>query len=167
MTSHLVRTALVIGSLALASGCGGSKAASSNGASTIAQYFGAIDDGFADLRGKQFGDNPIVTKYLGKLTIANTNACAISHIKQSGETIATCFYVSASQAEADAAYVAAKQQVHAALPALSGKDEPPSNGNIAQYFAQDGKHAVYVDEGQQDDGKYTVVTSFGTVKALQ
>jgi hypothetical protein len=165
MPKRLVRTALVI-ALALAAGCG-SKAASSNGNSTIAQYFGAIDNGFADLKGKQFGDNPIVTKYLGKLTIPNTNACAISHIKQSGDTVATCFYVSAAQPEADAAFLAAKQQVRAALPALAGKDEPPSNGNIAQYFAQDGTHAVYVDEGQQDDGKYTVVTSFGTVKALR
>ena len=167
MSSHLVRAALAAG-LALATGCGGSKAASSSvGDSTIATYFGAIDGGFADLRGKQFGDNPIVTKYLGKLTIPNTNACAISHIKQSGADVATCFYVSTSQSEADAAYVAAKQQVRAALPALTGKDEAPTNGNIAQFFAQDGKHAVYVDEGQQDDGKYTVVTSFGTVKALQ
>ncbi|HTA38455.1 MAG TPA: hypothetical protein VK760_05240 [Candidatus Acidoferrales bacterium] len=167
MSSHFVRTALAV-ALAFAAGCGGSKAASSSvGDSTIAQYFAAIDNGFADLKGKQFGDNPIVTKFLGKLTIPNTNACAISHIKQSGETVATCFYVSASQSEADAAYVAAKQQVRAALPALSGKDESPTNGNIAQYFAQDGKRAVYVDEGQQDDGKYTVVTSFGTVKALQ
>jgi hypothetical protein len=166
MPAYLVRTALLLGSLALAAGCGGSKA-SSTGDATIAQYFGAIDNGFADLKGKQFGDNPIVTKYLGKLTIPNTNACAISHIKQSGDTVATCFFVSASQSEADAAFVAAKQQVRAALPALTGKDEPPSNGNIAQYFAQNGKHAVYVDEGQQDDGKYTVVTSFGTVKALQ
>jgi hypothetical protein len=166
MSSQLVRTALVIGSLALAAGCG-SKAASTTGDATIAQYFGAIDNGFADLKGKQFGDNPIVTKYLGKLTIPNTNACAISHIKQSGDTVATCFFVSDSQSAADSAFVAAKDQVHAALPALTGKDEPPSNGNIAQYFAQDGKHAVYVDEGRQDDGKYTVVTSFGTVKALQ
>jgi hypothetical protein len=136
MPSHLVRTAFLLGSLALAAGCGGSKAASSSvGDSTIAQYFAAIDNGFADLKGKQFGDNPIVTKYLGKLTIPNTNACAIAHIKQSGDTIATCFFVSASQSEADAAFVAAKQQVRAALPALTGKDEPPSNGNIAQYFA--------------------------------
>jgi hypothetical protein len=93
MSSQLVRTALVIGSLALAAGCG-SKAASTTGDATIAQYFGAIDNGFADLKGKQFGDNPIVTKYLGKLTIPNTNACAISHIKQSGDTVATCFFVS-------------------------------------------------------------------------
>lgn len=166
MSSQLVRSLFVI-SLAVASGCGGSKAASTTGDATIAQYFGAIDNGFADLKGKQFGDNPIVTKYLGKLTIPNTNACAISHIKASGETVASCYFVSGSRSEADAAFVAAKQQVRAALPTLAGKDEPPSNGNIAQYFAQDGTHAVYVDEGQQDDGKYTVVTSFGTVKALQ
>lgn len=165
MPTKLARFALVIGSLALAA-CG-SKAASSTGDATIARYFGAIDNGFADLKGKQFGDNPIVTKYLGTLTIPNTNACAISHIKQSGATVASCFFVADSQSAADAAFVAAKDQVHAALPALGGKDEPPSNGNIAQYFAQDGTHAVYVDEGQQDDGKYTVVTSFGTVKALR
>ncbi len=166
MSSQLVRIATLIGSFALAAGCA-SKAASSTGDATIVQYFVAIDSGFADLKGKQFGDNPIVTKYLGKLTIPNTNACAISYIKQSGDTIATCFFVSDSQSAADAAFVAAKQQVHAALPALSGKDEPPSHGNIAQYFAQDGTHGVYVEEGRQDDGKYTVVTSFGTVKALQ
>lgn len=166
MSSHLVRIALAL-SLAAAAGCGGSKAASSTGDATIAQYFGAIDNGFADLKGKQFGDNAIVTKYLGKLTIPNTNACAISHIKRSDETVAACYFVAATQPEADAAFIAAKQQVHTALPALAGKDEPPSNGNVAQYFAQDGTHAVYVDEGQQDDGKYTVVTSFGTVKALQ
>jgi hypothetical protein len=166
MSSQLVRITFVIGSFALAAGCG-SKAASSIGDNTIAQYFGAIDSGFADLKGKKFGDNPIVTKYLGKLTIPNTNACAISHIKQSGDTVATCFFVSDSQSAADAAFVAAKQQVQAALPALIGKDEPPSHGNIAQFLAHDGTHAVYVDESQQDDGKYTVVTSFGTVKALQ
>jgi hypothetical protein len=168
MSSHLVRTAFVVGSLAFVSGCGSSKAAATSvGDSTIATYFAAIDDGFADLKGKQFGDNPIVTKYLGKLTIPNTNACTISHIKQSGENVATCFFVSTSQTEADAAFVAAKGQVRAALPALAGKDEAPTNGNIAQYFAQDATHAAYVDEGRQDDGKYTVVTSFGTVRALK
>jgi len=169
MFARATRTSLLLVSLAAAfSGCGGSKAATTKvGNSTIAQYVAAIDDNFSGLKGKQFGDNAIVTKYLSTLTMPNTNACVISHIKRSGNTIATCFFVSSSQSEADAAYVAAKDDVKAAVPELTGADEPPTNGNLAQYFAKDAKHAVYIDEGQQDDGKYTVVTSFGTPAALK
>jgi hypothetical protein len=163
------RRALVLAaSFAVAlSGCGGSKSASATGGSTIAQYVAAIDTGFESMKGRQFGDNAIVTKYLSKLTIPNTNACVISHVKRSGDTIATCFFVTASQPAADAAFVAAKSDVKAAAPQLTGGDEPPTNGNLAQYFVKDATHAVYVDEGRQDDGKYTVVTSFGTPAALQ
>lgn len=148
--------------------CAGSRAASpDDAAAAIAKYVAAEDDGFAALTGDQFADNEIVTKYKSKLTLPNTNACVIAHVKKSGDRIATCFFVSASQADADAAFVAAKRDVAAGAPQLAGADEPPTNGNLAQYFAKDAKHAVYVDEGQQDDGKYTVVTSFGTPKALQ
>jgi hypothetical protein len=163
------RTLLLALSLAAAlSGCNGSKSTAANiGESTIAQYVAAIDSHFEDMKGRQFGDNPIVTKYLSKLTIPNTNACVISHVKRSGDTIASCFFVSGSQSAADAAFVAAKSDVKAAAPQLAGGDEPPTNGNLAQFMVKDAAHAVYVDESRQDDGKYTVVTSFGTPAALQ
>jgi hypothetical protein len=169
MPAHIVRHLCLAGALAtVLAGCGSSKAAATDvGSSTISQYLTGIDDQFADMKGKQFGDNAMVTKYTSKVTMPNTNACVISHVKKSGDTIATCFFVAATQAEADKAFVAAKQDVRAAAPQLAGADEPPTNGNLAQYFSKDDKHAIYIDEGLQDDGKYTVVTSFGTPAALK
>jgi hypothetical protein len=158
---------LTAGIAVVIGGCAGSKSATTTSDSAIAQYVAAIDGGFAAMKGKQFGDNAIVTKYFSTLAVPNTNACVISHVKRSGDTIATCFFVSASQAAADAAFVAAKGAVKTGAPQLTGGDEPPTNGNLAQFFVKDAAHAVYVDEGQQDDGKYTVVTSFGTPGALQ
>jgi hypothetical protein len=166
--SYMV-TGLALAASLCACGSGSKGAAtSSDGATSVfASYLDGIDNGFVKLRGRKFGDSAAATKYLATTPLPHTNACAITLVKQTGDSVATCFFVSAAQPQADAAYAAAKRDAAAGAPGLTGADEAPSNGNIAEYFSKDATRAIYISEARQDDGKYTVVTSFGTPAALK
>lgn len=86
--------------------------------------------------------------------------CTVSLMKQSKDTIATCGNKLSAQADADAAFAAAKANVAAAMPNLGAKDVPASSKYIAQAMFADDKNAVVVIEQKRADGSYMTSLQF-------
>jgi hypothetical protein len=111
----------------------------------------AEDNGFTDVMGDKATDDSDSTYYFSKVNITDMK-CAITISKKSTDKIATCAKQFANQADADAAYAAAKQTATTALPDLKPSDTSAATKYIASYFAQSDKQTVLVYEQKKGTG---------------
>jgi hypothetical protein len=111
----------------------------------------AEDNGFTDVMADKATDDADATYYFSKVNITDMK-CAITISKKSTDKIATCAKQFANQADADAAYAAAKQTAVTGLPDLKPSDTSAATKYIASYFAQSDKQTVLVYEQKKGAG---------------
>ncbi len=132
----------------------------SDTADAIKSLVAAEDNGFSDIQGKAMGGDADTAAYAVSSTVPNMS-CTMLLLKKSNEKAVDCVATSTTQADADAALAAAKQNVAAAMPSLTGKDVNSTSGKyIAQWLYSDDKHAVLLYEKKKSENQYVVSMSF-------